>query len=619
LAESSVRIRLEQYRRFLATCWEFVGPERKLFLVFIAISVFGALTEGIGISLFVPLIDSISQTSSFADIPLLARISSAFNGVPTEMRIPLVAGLMFVVVVIRGVVQTATQFLNIYLPVRVEQRLRHDSFDCLLRTSLELVNARKSGELQNYIGGYPTRIGQVMMYLGSLFSNAAMLAIYTMMMLLISISLTLVALLFMTAMFYLQRHFSSGTLRRAGSEVSSSSEQVSQVVWEVLGGLTLIRLCVAGPLMFARYREALAGLLATQTRYAYASALVTPLYATASGTLICVLLFAAFVTGKSGHDTVALVLLFLFLLQRLLGPMSAITTSRNAILLHMEAMFDFGAWIENSSTQFQKDGEAEFITLKKGIRFTNVTFSYNAESGAVLKRLSFSIPQNKTVAIVGPSGAGKSTVVSLLGRLYDPQSGAVLVDDVDVRDYRIDSWRKRLSVVSQSIFLLNDTVERNLTFGLTRSVAESEVRRAAELAACSLFIEELPQGYQTVLGERGIRLSGGQQQRIAIARAILADPQVLILDEATSHLDSITEHAVQQAINSFRSGRTLIVIAHRMSTIRRADKIIVLDDGELVEEGTHETLMRSRGRYRELIEHQKLDIVDLVREEMAAS
>src|SRR5262249_36580500 len=159
--------------------------------------------------------------------------------------------------------------------------------------------------------------------------------------------------------------------------------------------------------------------------------------------------------------------------------------------------------------------------------------------------------------------------------------------------------RKTLSVVSQSIFLLNDTVERNLTFGLTRPVMESEVRRTAKLAACSQFIDDLPQGYQTLLGERGIRLSGGQQQRIAIARAILADPQVLILDEATSHLDSITEHAIQQAINSFRNDRTLIVIAHRMSTIRRADKIVVLDDGQVVEEGTHETLMRERGRYRD--------------------
>src|SRR5262245_23798593 len=156
------------------------------------------------------------------------------------------------------------------------------------------------------------------------------------------------------------------------------------------------------------------------------------------------------------------------------------------------------------------------------------------------------------VAIVGPSGAGKSTIMALLGRLYDPQAGGVLVDGVDLRQYQVDTWRRSLSVVSQSIFLVNDTVERNLTFGLRRSVAASEIHRAAELAACSQFIESLPHGYQTLLGERGSRLSGGEQQRVAIARAILADPEVLILDEATSHLDSVTERAIQKSIDSFR-------------------------------------------------------------------
>ena len=455
-----MRIRLEQYRQFLATCWDFIGVDKKHFVAFIGISIFGALTEGIGISLFVPLIDSMSHRSSFSDVPVLGWVSSAFGGVPADVRIPLVAAIMFAVVLVRAAVQYCTQFLNIYLPVRIEQRLRHVSFDCLLHMELALVNARRSGELQNYIAGYPGRIGQVMVALGNLLSSTAMLAIYVVLMMLISINLTLVSLLFMTAVFYLQRHFSSGALRHAGADVSSSSEKLGQVVWEMLNGLSLIRLCVAGPLMFARYRGALAVLRSAQTRYAFASSLVTPLYATASGTLICVLLFAAFVTGKSDSDTVALVLLFLFLLQRLLGPMGTITTLRNAMLLHMEAMFDFKAWVEQARGRFQKDGDIAFTQLKKSVRFENVTFSYDAQSGIVLNRLSFVIPRNGMVAIVGPSGAGKSTVVSLLGRLYDPQGGAVVVDDRDLRDYKVDTWRRSLSVVSQNIFLLNDTVER---------------------------------------------------------------------------------------------------------------------------------------------------------------
>jgi subfamily B ATP-binding cassette protein MsbA len=536
--------------------------------------------------------------------------------VSADIRIPLVAAIMLVVVLIRGAIQVLTQFLNIYLPVCVEQRLRGSSFDCLLRMSPRAVSSKTSGQIQNIVSSYPARIGQIMINLGSLFSSATMLIVYVILMLLISSSLTLVSLLFMAAVFFVQRHFSSGTLRHAGVDVSSSTDNLGQVIWEVLNGFSLIRLCVAGPLMFARYSGALAVLRAAQVRYAYISSLVAPLYATAAGSLICVLLFAAFVTGKNDQDTVALVLLFLFLLQRMLAPMGMITVARNAVLLHIEAMFDFKAWTEQARTEFQKDGSVVFASLKKGIRFEGVTFSYDAE--IVLENLSFVVPRNKMVALVGPSGAGKSTVVSLLGRLYDPQKGAVLLDDIDLRDYRVDTWRRALGVVSQSIFLLNDTVERNLTFGLTQAVSEREIRRASDMAACSEFIDRLPHGYQTLLGERGMRLSGGQQQRLAIARAILADPQVLILDEATSHLDSITEHAVQQAMNSFRNGRTLVVIAHRMSTIRQADKIIVLDDGRLVEEGSHATLMRTRGRYRDLIEHQKLDIVDLSSEEVTA-
>jgi ABC-type multidrug transport system fused ATPase/permease subunit len=293
--------------------------------------------------------------------------------------------------------------------------------------------------------------------------------------------------------------------------------------------------------------------------------------------------------------------------------MSSISSARNVILANMEVMFEFKAWLERVHRHVQKDGHLPFTALNAGIQFKDVSFSYNAESGDVLKNVSFAISKNTMVAIVGSSGAGKSTIMALLGRLYDPLAGRILVDDIDLRDYQVDTWRRSLSVVSQSVFLINDTVERNLTFGLMREVAPSEVRRAAELAACSEFIEALPDGYQTLLGERGSRLSGGEQQRLAIARAILTNPQVLILDEATSHLDSITEQAIQKSIDSFRSGRTLIVIAHRMSTIRRADKIIVLKDGIAIEEGTHETLIATGGYYWKLLEHQQFssELTDL--------
>ena len=504
-----IRLKLEQYRGFLGACWHFVGLDRKLFIALVAVSICGALTEGLGISLFVPLIDTISSRSSFSNVPLLASVSEAFAAIAPESRIQLVAAIMFLVVLVRGGLQYVIQLLNSFLPASVEQRLRHAAFDCLLRMKLEAFNASRSGTLLTLVSAHPYRIGQVAMYLGSLIYNLLILTIYAVMMMLISINLTLLSLLFIAAVFYVQRYISSGELRRSGTDLTVSQERLAQVATEVLNGFSLIRLCVAGPFMLARHRTAIDILRAAQMRNAYASSLITPLFITASGTLICVLLFAASVTGRGDGGTVALVLLFLFLLQRLLGPFTMITVARNAILVHMEAMFEFSDWIEHNSAQFQKDGSTPFTTMKRGIRFADVTFSYETHAGNVLRGVSFTIPKGKMAAIVGPSGAGKSTVVALLGRLFDPQNGAVLVDDVDLRDFRIESWRRCLSVVSQSIFLLNDTVERNLTFGLTRPVPDWELRQAADLAACSEFVDDLPQGYQTLLGERGFGSPAG--------------------------------------------------------------------------------------------------------------
>ena len=407
------------------------------------ISILGAVTEGFGISLFVPLLDfGIGRLEFLRQFLCWRNFQRPLQRFPAEIRIKLVAAIMLLVVLVRGGLQQPDQGSNLYLPVRIEHRLRTISFDCLLNMSLAAVHATRSGGVQVFVSNHPTRISQVMLYLGSLIFNLVMLTIYAALMMLISVKFTLLSLLFIAAVFYLQRHISSGELRCAGDAVTLASGKLGQVVHETLGGLNMIRLCAAGPVMFSHYREGLKFLRSAQTRYAHVSSLITPLFITASGTLICVLLFAASATGLNDRDTVAMVLLFLFLLQRLLGPTASIATARNGILFNMDAMFEFQAWVERACAEFQKDGDLPFKELKRGIRFERVTFSYDAKSGNVLKNLSFSIPKDKMIAIVGPSGAGKSTVVSLLGRLYDPQAGAVLVDDVDMREYKADSWRR---------------------------------------------------------------------------------------------------------------------------------------------------------------------------------
>ena len=244
--------------------------------------------------------------------------------------------------------------------------------------------------------------------------------------------------------------------------------------------------------------------------------------------------------------------------------------------------------------------------FEHSITYDNVGFHYPASNGFHLEDVRLEVKAGEVVAVVGPSGAGKSTMASLLPRFYDVTSGAVCIDGRDVRDLTLASLREMIGLVAQDTFLFNDTVASNISYGRPE-IGREEVRRAARSALADEFIEQLPQGYEAMIGERGVKLSGGQRQRIAIARALLKNAPILILDEATSHLDTESEMLVQRALANLMAGRTVIVIAHRISTIRRADKIVVMDRGRIAEIGTHADLATGGGIYQRLHELQFLE------------
>ena len=220
-------------------------------------------------------------------------------------------------------------------------------------------------------------------------------------------------------------------------------------------------------------------------------------------------------------------------------------------------------------------------------------FGYDADS-LVLHNITLTIEKGKTTALVGASGAGKSTLADLIPRFYDPTAGRILLDGVDLREFKIDSIRRKMAVVSQDTFIFNTTARSNISYG-SENATDEEIYEAARLANAMSFIQELPQGFDTILGDRGIRLSGGQRQRIAIARALLRNPEILILDEATSALDSVSEQLIQESIDKISVGRTVIAIAHRLSTIKNADKVIVMEQGRTVEQGSYQDLLSQRG------------------------
>jgi subfamily B ATP-binding cassette protein MsbA len=294
---------------------------------------------------------------------------------------------------------------------------------------------------------------------------------------------------------------------------------------------------------------------------------------------------------------------FLTALIMMYSPLRALTRVNAAIQQSIAAAERVFAILDLDTEKVTDKGTTELHGIKDKIELRNVSFKYPGSTKHAISDASFSVPHGKTVALVGSSGGGKTTIGNLLLRFYEPESGGIYIDGTDIRDFTLRSLRSRIGIVSQDVILFNDTVFSNIAYG-KQDIGMEDVMNAAKKAYAHDFIIKMPDGYNTVIGERGAKVSGGEKQRIAIARAILKDPPILILDEATSALDTESEHIIQMALENLMTGRTTFVIAHRLSTIKNADLIIALDNGKIVEMGRHEELLTRRGLYKRLYDMQ---------------
>jgi subfamily B ATP-binding cassette protein MsbA len=284
-------------------------------------------------------------------------------------------------------------------------------------------------------------------------------------------------------------------------------------------------------------------------------------------------------------------------------PIKRLSSANNTVQQALAAAERVFEVLDLETEREQDHGRRELTRMEQSLEFQGVTFQYDGKGLAALAGVDLSVGVGETVAFVGTSGSGKTTLVSLVPRFYEPTQGTIRIDGVDIREYTLRSLRGQIGIVSQDVVLFDESIKNNIAYGRP-GATEEEIQRAAELAFAHDFIVRLPQGYHTMIGERGVKLSGGERQRVAIARAILRDPPLLILDEATSALDTASERVVQMALANLMKNRTTLVIAHRLSTVQNADRIVVLDRGRIVEIGTHESLLKRGGLYQRLYSMQ---------------
>jgi ATP-binding cassette, subfamily B, bacterial MsbA len=395
-------------------------------------------------------------------------------------------------------------------------------------------------------------------------------------------------------------------LRKVARESFEGSKELTDTAQEALANQGIVKAYRAEKRESERFTVVAKRIVKANLRSASIAGASPPIIEMIGMLFVVLLLFFGQQEIMGGRMRTAQFLAFLFFLFRSYDPMRKLSRLQNSMEQALAAAQHVWEVMDEHATIKEKENARDLPALKQEIELRDVSFGYDNESRSVLRDINLRIQAGTMVALVGESGGGKSTLTKLLPRFHDPSSGWVFWDGVDLRDVKLESLRRQIALVTQETVLFNDTVRHNIAYGKP-DATEAEIQEAATIALAHDFIREMPQGYDTIVGERGIFLSGGQRQRLAIARAILVNAPVLILDEATSALDAESERLVQRAIANLVRNRTTIVIAHRLSTVRRADVIVVMEAGRIIETGTHTELLARGGQYRKLYELQFAD------------
>ncbi|TAE61167.1 MAG: ABC transporter ATP-binding protein [Nostocales cyanobacterium] len=558
--------------------------------------VFSALAagfEGFGLGFLLVFLQSLTTPNAepvktgieWFDILILGINTS------TMERLYRVSALIVTTTCIRAFFNYASSFCIQISEINLVDNLRKRIFEQLASQSLIYFSQKNSGELINTLTNEMERIRQIFGGIAFLTTRSLTLIVYSISLFVLSWQLSIVSIL-LFGLLAVGLSTLNKQIRERSFTITKANDHFTARALEFIEGIRTVHAFSTQEFEQQRYNQASGNIVTAWKKVYWISLSVRPLAESLSTLILITMICVALVTGLMEVSTL---LTFFFVLFRLV-PMTQDLNGAIAFLsTQAGAVENIKDLLKPDDKIYFQNGHLHFGRLNRSIDIIAVNFGYKPNR-LVLKDITLTIEKGKMIAFVGASGGGKTTLADLIARFYDPKDGKILIDGVNLQQFEINSLRRKMAIVSQKSFIFNTSIRNNISYG-TSDATEAEIIEAARLANALEFIKKLPQGLDTIIGTDGVQLSGGQQQRIAIARALVRDPEILILDEPTSALDSITEQVIQELLDKFTIGRTVIVIAHRLSTIAKADKVIVLEQGQIVEQGQYQELLKQRGKF----------------------
>ncbi|NMC51675.1 ABC transporter ATP-binding protein [Candidatus Kuenenbacteria bacterium] len=580
---------------------------KKLTALSIVFSVLASIFEGFSLGTMIPFFQSIIDPSSSAQatIPFLEKFwGHFFTGDKTDIVLKLMFFALGMIVL-----KSFFTYLKTITISRVSSCIRRDlqyeMFEASSEANLQFANKMKAGNLVTSISIFTKSIVSFYFTLLEMISKVSKIIIYLILLVFVSWKFTLMAII-LEAVITIPIKNLFAKVKKVSMQATKESAILHSQLIEKLGNIKSVKIFTAEEYERKNFYQISNSMADLDYKYESYEAIIAPLSEVAVMTaLVSIFTFVTKIWGLNITFYVPVLITYFYIFLKMFNEANASLRAVARMFQLMEPYKAYEAIIREAQKEKAWNGNQKITKLEKEIVLKDINLRYEEENN-VLESINLVIPKGKITALVGPTGSGKTTLANIISGLIMPTGGQIFVDKTDMKEVNTKTWREHLGYISQDIVIFNDTIANNIAYGCWGANKE-DIMRAAKVAQIDDFIETLPQKYETIVGEKGARLSGGQKQRIAIARAIIRDPELLILDEATSSLDTETEKAIQASLEKVLAGKTVVAIAHRLSTIKSADNIVVVVDGKILEQGTHEELLDKKGFYKKYYEQQFKD------------